>query len=62
MTEGQMREMRLWLGDKKIHPLVFDEMPHKTWYAKVSGTATMKWLAFDEGPLKERIYKGEGTI
>lgn len=61
MTEQQMQDFKKWLGDKKIHPLVFDEMPYKTWYAKVTGTASMKWLPFGE-TLTNRVYKGEGTI
>lgn len=61
MSEYNMQEMRRWLGDKKIHPLVFDELPYKTWYAKVTGTASTKWLPFEEGATN-RFYKGEGTI
>jgi hypothetical protein len=53
--------MKTWLGDKKIHKLVFDELPYKTWYAKVTGTAQLKWIPFGE-TVNERIYKGEGTI
>jgi hypothetical protein len=53
--------MRKWLGDKRVHPLVFDELPYKTWYAKVTGTASMKWIPFKEGETN-RTYKGEGTI
>lgn len=61
MSEQDIRNMRGWLGDKKIHKLVFDELPYKTWYAKVTGTASMKWLPFNEGE-SNRLYKGEGTI
>lgn len=61
MSEQDMQNMRTWLGDKKIHKLVFDELPYKTWYAKVTGTASMKWLPFKEGK-NNRLYKGEGTV
>lgn len=61
LTEQQMQDMRIWLGDKKIHPLVFDETPYKTWYAKVTGMASMKWIPFSES-ITNRVYKGEGTI
>lgn len=61
MTEKDRANLKLWLGDKKIHPLVFDELPYKTWYAKVTGSATAKWIPFDIDGI-ERVYKGEGTI
>lgn len=61
MTEKQLQDMKTWLGDKKIHKLVFDELPYKAWYAKVTGTAQLKWIPFGE-TVNERIYKGEGTI
>jgi hypothetical protein len=48
-------------GDKKIHDLIFDERPYKIWKAKVTGTATMKYIPFAEGETN-RVYKGEGTI
>lgn len=43
-----------------IHDLVFDEHPYKAWHAKVTGTASMKHLCFEESG--KRIYKGEGSI
>lgn len=61
VTESQLQEMSVWLGDKKIHELIFDEAPYKHWYAKVTGNASMKWIPFGEGDTG-RIYKGEGTI
>jgi phage-related protein len=48
-------------GDKKIHDLIFDETPYKIYSAKVTGTATIKHLAFSEGSTG-RVYKGEGSI
>jgi hypothetical protein len=41
--------------------LIFDERPYKVYRAKVSGTATIKHLVFNEGR-DNRLYKGEGTI
>lgn len=43
-----------------IHDLVFDEHPYKAWSAKVTGTASMKHLCFEEKG--KRIYRGEGSI
>lgn len=56
---------RVFSGDG-IHELVFDEdrdadgKALKIWSAKVTGTATMKYLCFEEDG--EDIYKGEGSI
>lgn len=61
LTEEQIATLKAHFGDKKIHDLVFDERPYKTWRAKVTGTATLKYLAFSEGETN-RLYKGEGTI
>ena len=62
LNEQQLARLRTHFGDKKIHELVFDERPYKVYSAKVTGTATLKYIAFDEGEGRERIYKGEGTI
>lgn len=62
LTEKQIEEIRAWLGDKKIHNLVFDERPYKAYRAKVTGTSTIKYIPFNEGEERERVYKGEGSI
>ena len=61
LTEEQIATLKAHFGDKKIQDLVFDERPYKIWRAKVTGTATLKYLAFSEGETN-RLYKGEGTI
>lgn len=61
LTEEQFAELKKLFGDKKIHDLIFDERPYKTWKAKVTGSATIKHIPFAEGETN-RIYKGEGTI
>ena len=61
LTEAQLNELKLWLGDKKIHTLIFDEAPYKAYQAKVTGTASIKHIPFGEG-VTNRIYKGEGSI
>lgn len=60
LTEQEVSELKNWLGDKKIHELIFDELPYKAYQAKVAGSATIKHIPF--GVTGERIYKGEGTI
>jgi phage-related protein len=62
LVEEQIAQMKRLFGDKKIHELVFDETPYKTYRAKVASTATLKYISFNEGAGKERIYKGEGSI
>ena len=61
LTEQQIAELKRHFGDKGIHGLIFDETPYKVWSAKVTGTATIKHIPFDEGNT-HRLYKGEGTI
>ena len=62
LTETDIARLKTHFGDKKIHDLIFDETPYKVYSAKVTGTASIKYLAFDEGSGRERIYKGEGSI
>jgi hypothetical protein len=62
LTEYQIADLKRHFGDKGIHDLIFDETPYKVWSAKVTGTATIKYIPFDEGEDRERIYKGEGSI
>lgn len=60
ITEQQLSDIkRLW-NDKKIHDLIFDELPYKVYSAKITGNSQMKHLVFDEKG--ERIYKGEGSF
>lgn len=61
LTEFQLEQLRAHFGDKKIHDLVFDEAPYKTYQAKVTGSTSIKHIPFAEGETN-RIYKGEGTI
>lgn len=61
LTEEQFQKLKRWLGDKKIHDLIFDEAPYKIYRAKITGSATIKHIPFAEGETN-RIYKGEGSI
>lgn len=61
MTEYQLAQFKRLFGDKKIHTLIFDEMPFKSYQAKVTGSATIKHIPFSEG-VTNRVYKGEGSI
>lgn len=61
LTEEQTAQLKSLFGDKKIHDLIFDERPYKTWKAKVTGSAMLKYIPFAEGATN-RIYKGEGSL
>ena len=61
LTEQEVAQIKAHFGDKGIHDLIFDETPYKVWSAKVTGTATIKYIPFDEGST-HRLYKGEGSI
>ena len=61
LTEFQVAQLKSHFGDKEIHDLIFDECPYKVYSAKVTGTATIKYIAFSEG-VTNRLYKGEGSV
>ena len=61
LTEEQLAQLKRIFGDKNVHDLIFDETPYKIYRAKVTGTATLKYIPFAEGETN-RVYKGEGTI
>lgn len=61
LTEAQLRKLREVFGDKKPHYLIFDEIPYKQYEAKVTGSSTIKFIPFSEGPTN-RVYKGEGSV
>lgn len=68
LTETQFRQLKQWLGDKQMHPLVFDEAPYKTYMVKTSSIPTLKFICFDNitknnGEMTvNRVYKGEGSL
>ena len=68
LTETQFRQLKQWLGDKQIHPLVFDEAPYKTYMVKTGSAPTLKFICFDNitknnGEIVvNRVYKGEGSL
>ena len=48
MDDATLRAMKQWLNGKEMHDLWFDEEPYKVYSAKVTGTATIKHVAFEE--------------
>ena len=61
LDEDRVQQIRKLFGDKKIHELVFDETPYKAYFAKVTGSTTLKYLPFGEGEVN-RVFKGEGSL
>jgi phage-related protein len=71
LKQSDIAKMKRVFSGDGIHELVFDEdrdnngKALKIWSAKVTGTATMKHLCFDEVDEKGssiEVYKGEGSI
>lgn len=60
LTEGQLRELKQTFNGDGIHDLIFDEYPFKVYSAKVTGSATMKYICFEDK--QGRIYNGDGTL
>ena len=60
LTEAELAELKRHFSGKEIRDLIFDETPYKTYHAKVTGTATMKYIPF--GTTGTRVYKGDGVI
>lgn len=65
LTEAQFQQLKIVFDGKGIHDLIFDEAPDEIWSAKVTGTASIKYICFEDASLEDsfkRIYKGEGSI
>lgn len=66
LTKEDIRRLKQVFSGDGIHDLVFDEdrstdgTALKIWSAKVTGTASMKHLCFEENG--KDVYKGEGSI
>lgn len=48
LTEEQLRKIKVLFADKKIHSLIFDELPYKIYKVKTIGTPNLKYICFDE--------------
>ena len=66
LTKTEINQLKRVFSGEGIHDLVFDEdrgtsgEALKTWSAKVTGTAQIKHLCFEENG--EDVYKGEGSV
>lgn len=67
ITEERLRAIRRVFGDRKSHPLIFDDEPYKIYYAKVTGTPQLTYIPFQNYESEflngtPRLYKGEGVL
>lgn len=47
LSEAQLRRLKNIFSDKKIHNLIFDELPYKVYKVKITGTPNLKYICFD---------------
>lgn len=52
VTEADIHNIRNWLNGKEVKPLIFDEQPDRQYFAKVTGSPTLKYIPFDEYIIK----------
>lgn len=68
LTEDQIRQIKQTFGNKEPQKLIFDETPYKFYWAKCTGTPSLKFICFSDPPQNSedmqagRLYKGEGTL
>lgn len=62
VDEKTWRKISNLFATDKLCDLVFDELPYKTYRAKISNKPEFKFICFTDRDTKERVYKGEGTL
>ena len=62
VDEETWRKLAQILSTDKLQDLVFDELPFKTYKAKIKSQPDFKFICFDDKETGKRIYKGEGKI
>lgn len=61
VSEDNFRQISQLFATDKLQDLVFDEMPFKTFKAKIKSKPDFRHVCFTDANGK-RVYKGEGTI
>ena len=61
IDELTWRKMSIIFATDQLKDLVFDELPYKTYKAKVQSKPDFKYVCFNDEN-KGRVYKGEGTL
>lgn len=62
VSEEIFRKISQTFATDKLQDLVFDEMPYKTYKAKINAKPEFKYVCFVDKDTNERVYKGEGTL
>lgn len=62
VSEPTFRKIAQLFACDKLQDLVFDELPYKTFRAKVKSNPEFKHICFMNKETGERVYKGEGTL
>lgn len=62
ITEDIWRLMSQTFSTDKLQDLVFDELPFKTYKAKVKSKPEFKFVCFFDREKQQRVYKGEGKL
>ena len=63
VSESQLRRIKQLFGDKKVHRLIYDELPYKYYLVKSTGTPSLKYVCFDRGEFRfDRDYDERKVI
>lgn len=62
ISEENWRKISQVFSTDKLKDLVFDELPYKTYRAKLSSKPDFNFICFTNRHTGERVYKGEGTL
>lgn len=55
LTEEQIQLIKLMFGKKEPQKLIFDETPYKFYWAKSTGTPSLKFICFDGAPKVKKL-------
>ena len=62
VSEPTFRKIAQLFACDKLQDLVFDELPYKTYRAKIKSNPDFKHICFTNRETGERVYKGEGSL
>lgn len=62
VDEKTWRKISNLFATDKLQDLIFDELPYKTYRAKLKNKPEFKFICFTDRDSGERVYKGEGTL
>lgn len=62
VDERGWRRIANFFATDKLQDLVFDELPYKTYKAKLSTKPEFTYICFTDRDTNQRVYKGEGKL